>query len=81
MNMKNMKNMSVEPECLYRKRKLRYCENTASKLSRIRPTSKSKCSIAGSSVLFLLFFFVLFWPFVWRLIVVSEEGLKAFVQE
>ena len=56
MNMKNMKNMSVEPECLYRERKLMYRENTASKLSQNRPTSKSKCSIAGS----FLFFFGLF---------------------
>ena len=60
MNMKNMKNMSVEPECLYRERKLRYRENTASKLSQIRPTSKSKCSIAGSS----LVHFVLFCSFL-----------------
>ena len=66
----NVKNMSVEPGCLYRNWKLKYRENTASKLSLIRPTSKSKCCIAVSSTLFF-----------WRLIVVSEEGPKAFVQE
>ena len=66
----NVKNMSVEPGCLYRNWKLKHREDTASKLSLIRPTSKSKCSIAVSSALFF-----------WRLIIVSEEGPKAFVQE
>ena len=38
----NVKNMSVEPGCLYRNWKLKYREDTASKLSLIRPTSKPK---------------------------------------